>query len=73
MRLAGIGTLRDKTPSTDRLAERLSRGEETISFDKDDDDTLDFVCAAANLRGVVYGIPNKTRWEIKGRSHHGEM
>ena len=53
------------------MAARLSKpkeegGEETISFDKDDDDTLDFVCAAANLRGVIYGIPNKTRWEVKG-------
>ncbi|GJJ12994.1 hypothetical protein Clacol_007243 [Clathrus columnatus] len=51
--------------STVRLADRLSHGEETISFDKDDNDTLDFVCAAANLRSVVYNIPNKTRWEIK--------
>lgn len=54
-----------------RLAERLSLpkakgGEQTITFDKDDDDALDFVCAAANLRSVVYGIPSKTRWEVKG-------
>ncbi|KIJ48982.1 hypothetical protein M422DRAFT_28286 [Sphaerobolus stellatus SS14] len=56
--------------SANRLAARLSKpkeegGEETISFDKDDEDTLDFVCAAANLRSVVYGIPNKTGWEVK--------
>ncbi|KIJ56440.1 hypothetical protein M422DRAFT_150768 [Sphaerobolus stellatus SS14] len=56
--------------SANRLAARLSKpkeegGEETISFDKDDEDTLDFVCAAANLRSVVYGIPNRTRWEVK--------
>ncbi|KAJ2929091.1 hypothetical protein H1R20_g8005, partial [Candolleomyces eurysporus] len=36
--------------STNRLANRLRNGEETISFDKDDDDTLDFVTAASNLR-----------------------
>ncbi|KAF8528361.1 repeat in ubiquitin-activating protein-domain-containing protein [Hysterangium stoloniferum] len=56
--------------STNRLSSRLSRpkeegGEEMISFDKDDDDTLDFVCAAANLRSIVYGIGGKTRWEVK--------
>jgi ubiquitin-like 1-activating enzyme E1 B len=46
---------------------RLRTGkEETISFDKDDDDALDFVTAAANLRSAAYGIPGKSRWEIKG-------
>ncbi|KAH9006577.1 hypothetical protein EDB86DRAFT_2874952 [Lactarius hatsudake] len=52
--------------STERLAERLVTGkEEIISFDKDDDDTLDFVTAAANLRSAAYGIPGKSRWEVK--------
>ncbi|KII85453.1 hypothetical protein PLICRDRAFT_115957 [Plicaturopsis crispa FD-325 SS-3] len=51
--------------STDRLSSRLRAGEETISFDKDDDDTLDFVTAAANLRSAAYGIEGKTRWEVK--------
>ena len=44
----------------------MSGKEETISFDKDDDDTLDFVTAAANLRSAAYGIPRKSRWEVKG-------
>jgi len=52
--------------STQRLAERLRKGEETISFDKDDDDTLDFVTAASNLRSYAYGIEGKTRWDVKG-------
>ncbi|KIM86615.1 hypothetical protein PILCRDRAFT_4528 [Piloderma croceum F 1598] len=51
--------------STDRLAARLQAGEDTISFDKDDDDTLDFVTAAANLRSFAYTIERKTRWEVK--------
>jgi ubiquitin-like 1-activating enzyme E1 B len=51
--------------STKRLSARLRSGEETISFDKDDDDTLDFVTSAANLRSAAYGIPRKTRWEVK--------
>ncbi|KLO06151.1 hypothetical protein SCHPADRAFT_1002503 [Schizopora paradoxa] len=51
--------------STHRLAARLQAGEDTISFDKDDDDTLDFVTAASNLRSAAYGIAGKSRWEIK--------
>ncbi|KAI0280185.1 hypothetical protein BGY98DRAFT_965060 [Russula aff. rugulosa BPL654] len=51
--------------SSERLAARLIAGEEIISFDKDDDDTLDFVTAAANLRSGAYGIPGKSRWEVK--------
>ncbi|KAH9177780.1 hypothetical protein EDB89DRAFT_1439238 [Lactarius sanguifluus] len=52
--------------STERLSGRLMTGkEEIISFDKDDDDTLDFVTAAANLRSAAYGIPGKSRWEVK--------
>ncbi|KAF7327636.1 Ubiquitin-like modifier activating enzyme 2 [Mycena kentingensis (nom. inval.)] len=51
--------------STERLAKRLQSGEATISFDKDDDDTLDFVTATSNLRSAAYGIPGKTRWDVK--------
>ena len=47
----------------------MSGKEETISFDKDDDDTLDFVTAAANLRSSAYGIPGKSRWEVKGTNY----
>ncbi|KAJ7087251.1 hypothetical protein B0H15DRAFT_843243 [Mycena belliarum] len=51
--------------STERLAARLQTGEATITFDKDDDDALDFVTATSNLRSAAYGIPGKTRWEVK--------
>lgn len=44
----------------------MRAGEETISFDKDDDDTLDFVTAASNLRSAAYYIERRTRWEVKG-------
>ncbi|OAX41827.1 hypothetical protein K503DRAFT_790531 [Rhizopogon vinicolor AM-OR11-026] len=47
------------------ISRRLREGENTISFDKDDDDTLDFVTAAANLRSAAYYIDRKTRWEVK--------
>lgn len=36
-----------------------------LSFDKDDDDTLDFVAAAANLRSHIFGIPTQSEFEIK--------
>jgi ubiquitin-like 1-activating enzyme E1 B len=47
----------------------LQNDEETIPFDKDDDDTLDFVTASSNLRSVSYGIEEKTRWEVKGEKN----
>lgn len=54
------------TFSTNRLAARLRNGEDIITFDKDDNDTLDFVTASSNLRSFAYGIDRKTRWEVKG-------
>ncbi|TVY58040.1 Ubiquitin-activating enzyme E1-like [Lachnellula cervina] len=37
----------------------------TITFDKDDEDTLDFVTSSANLRSLVFGIETKSRFDIK--------
>lgn len=53
------------TSSIQRLSARLQAGEDIITFDKDDDDTLDFVTAASNLRSAVYNIPQKNRWDVK--------
>jgi ubiquitin-like 1-activating enzyme E1 B len=39
--------------------------EPMIIFDKDDEDTLDFVAASANLRSIVFGIETKSRFDIK--------
>jgi hypothetical protein len=36
-----------------------------ITFDKDDEDTLDFVTASANLRSIVFGIETKSRFDTK--------
>jgi ubiquitin-like 1-activating enzyme E1 B len=57
--------LADHYSSVERLANRLQQGEDIITFDKDDDDTLDFVTAASNLRSAVYNIPQKNRWDVK--------
>lgn len=51
--------------ATKRLQQRISGGEDIIYFDKDDEDTLNFVAAAANLRSSVFGIPLKTKFDIK--------
>jgi ubiquitin-like 1-activating enzyme E1 B len=39
--------------------------EPQITFDKDDEDTLDFVTASANLRSILFGIETKSRFDIK--------
>lgn len=36
-----------------------------MSFDKDDEDTLDFVAASANLRSFIFGIELKSKFDIK--------
>ncbi|KAM0275005.1 hypothetical protein ACHAQH_007654 [Verticillium albo-atrum] len=61
--------------SLDRLSKRLldlkeahknaSGPEPVITFDKDDEDTLDFVAAAANIRSSIFGIDSKSRFDIK--------
>ncbi|KAI2632212.1 SUMO-activating enzyme subunit uba-2 [Hypoxylon sp. NC1633] len=60
--------------SLDRLSKRMlellkTRTEgmpnPTISFDKDDEDTLDFVAASANIRSHIFGIERKSRFDIK--------
>ncbi|PWN88719.1 hypothetical protein FA10DRAFT_281156 [Acaromyces ingoldii] len=47
------------------LARRARASGEPQSFDKDDDDALDFVTATANLRSRVYGIGEQTRFQVK--------
>lgn len=36
-----------------------------ITFDKDDQDTLDFVTASANIRSHIFGIDLKSRFDVK--------
>jgi ubiquitin-like 1-activating enzyme E1 B len=61
--------------SLSRLAKRLTAEQATallnnlptpfISFDKDDNDTLDFVTAAANLRAQIFNIELKSKFDTK--------
>jgi ubiquitin-like 1-activating enzyme E1 B len=56
------------------LAERLVKDPSTpLAFDKDDDETLDFVCATSNLRSFAYGIEPQTRFKVKGTSAEGSV
>lgn len=53
--------------SVERLSARIDLAT-PLSFDKDDDDTLDFVVAAANLRASAFDIESQTRFQVKGMS-----
>ncbi len=41
------------------------KAQPTLTFDKDDEDTLDFVAASANLRSTVFGIETRSKFDIK--------
>ncbi|KAI9034348.1 ThiF family protein [Hyaloraphidium curvatum] len=69
-----VGSLEDNmdmfTSSVEKLCSRLLADRQTdpsasLSFDKDDDDVMDFVAATANLRAAVYGIPMLSRFKSK--------
>lgn len=51
--------------SAQALQRRVVAGESIILFDKDDEDTLRFVGAAANLRCLVFSIEVKSLFDIK--------
>jgi len=36
-----------------------------LTFDKDDEDTLDFVAATANMRAIIFGIEPRSKFDIK--------
>ncbi|PRP83857.1 hypothetical protein PROFUN_08888 [Planoprotostelium fungivorum] len=50
--------------SVNRLVERRSKTG-AMDFDKDDDDALNFVTAASNLRSHIFTIPVQSRFSIK--------
>jgi len=52
--------------SVERIFTQRASEVGSLAFDKDDDDAMDFVAAAANLRCATFHIPLQSRWEIKG-------
>lgn len=53
--------------SVNRLSARFDPTGEPLSFDKDDEDTLDFVVGAANLRAHAFDIESQTKFQVKGK------
>ncbi|EDO46454.1 predicted protein [Nematostella vectensis] len=51
--------------SIESLKIELSTKGEDLSWDKDDPASMDFVCCAANIRAQIFGIPMKSRFDIK--------
>ena len=60
--------------SLSRLSQRIaalkenrqpSSPEPVITFDKDDEDTLDFVTSSANIRSTIFGIDRKSKFDTK--------
>jgi ubiquitin-like 1-activating enzyme E1 B len=57
--------------SVRRLSERLIKEQAdnpnaSLSFDKDDPDSLDFVTATSNLRSYIFDIEQKSQFKVKG-------
>lgn len=50
--------------SSEKLVQRIGT-EHEISFDKDDDDTLNFVVSASNIRCHIFGIEVMSKFDIK--------
>lgn len=50
-----------------KLAQMQSGSESStiLTFDKDDEDTLDFVTACANLRSINFGIEARSKFDVK--------
>ncbi|BGP43075.1 E1 ubiquitin-activating protein uba2 [Rhodotorula kratochvilovae] len=48
-----------------RLSARFDPQGEPLAFDKDDEDTLDFVVGAANLRAAAFDIESQTKFQVK--------
>lgn len=58
--------------SLQRLSSRLidakkESDKNILLFDKDDNDAMDFVTAASNLRSANFTIPLKSRFDVKCR------
>lgn len=52
--------------SAEKLGKRCLAADGAVDFDKDDEDAMDFVAAATNLRAHIFGIPLNSRFKIKG-------
>lgn len=55
--------LKNLSKNLDNL--RIKNPNDHLVWDKDDQDAMDFVAACANIRSYIFGIPQKSRFDIK--------
>ncbi|XP_015171043.1 PREDICTED: SUMO-activating enzyme subunit 2 [Polistes dominula] len=60
-----ISNLRKKLKAESMLDNHQSDKDYPLIWDKDDQDAMDFVASCANIRAYIFGIPQKTRFEMK--------
>ncbi|KAF2637900.1 ubiquitin-activating enzyme E1 3 [Massarina eburnea CBS 473.64] len=48
-----------------KAAQATGNSPPVLTFDKDDEDTMDFVAASANLRSLVFHMERKSKFDIK--------
>jgi ubiquitin-like 1-activating enzyme E1 B len=49
------------------MKEQANNPNASLSFDKDDPDSLDFVTATSNLRSIIFDIEPKSQFKVKGK------
>jgi ubiquitin-like 1-activating enzyme E1 B len=54
----------DSLSNLKEAASKLKEDDHLI-WDKDDQDAMDFVAACANVRSIIYSIPQKSRFDVK--------
>jgi ubiquitin-like 1-activating enzyme E1 B len=50
------------------LEEKKNDQDAILSFDKDDEDAMNFVTATSNLRAHIFAIPTKSLFDVKCKS-----
>ncbi|CCF58513.1 hypothetical protein KAFR_0E03620 [Kazachstania africana CBS 2517] len=69
LNLSEIWTINDQVQQlvhvTKKLMKRMPKEQNHIEFDKDDQDTLEFVATTANIRSHIFNIPIKSVFDIK--------
>ena len=49
----------------DFILKQVSNYNDHLVWDKDDEEAMDFVAACSNIRSKIFGISQKTRFDIK--------
>lgn len=60
-----LSRLSNRLAEDQAAADKANQPRPIITFDKDDDDTMDFVTASGNLRATIFGIEAKSKFDTK--------